>query len=339
MSLYPFVLIFLTYVLVTLYDKKYRILVWAWKPFKHCLKFYRKQFNVKASLSHTFATFITLSSVKTLGVCFDILAYTNVYIASGTKLKQQFLYYDANIEFFGHEHLLFAVLALFVGFAFVFLPFLLLVLYPCGCFQQCLSRLKLGGPALHIFMDVFQGPYRTEPRDLRYFSAYYLFLRFCVLALLVIGSSISSFFFIGFLLVIAACVLAVFQPYKNHSHNKLDQISLLITGCLSFGIYAAIMASVFDYYVLRIASALNVCSIIILILILIFGLLCSRLHLVVCSRLHTVCSHLHTVCSRYLCKGRAPSSNHLEGLEGLSRDNDDFSRDYYPPLLNASQQR
>ena len=27
-------------------------------------------------------------------------AYTNVYTASGTKLKQQFLYYDANIEFF-----------------------------------------------------------------------------------------------------------------------------------------------------------------------------------------------------------------------------------------------
>ena len=257
-SLYPFVLIFLTYVLVTLYDKDYRILVWAWKPFKHCLKFYRRQFNVKASLSHTFATFITLSSVKILGVCFDILTYTNVYTASGTKLKQQFLYYDANIEFFGPEHLPFAVLALFVGFVFVFLPFLLLVLYPCGCFQQCLSKLKLGGPALHIFMDIFQGPYRTEPRDLRYFSAYYLFIRFCVLALLITLSSISSFFFIGFASVIAACILAAFQPYKNHFHNKLDQISILTAGCLSIGVYATIMASVFDFYMLGTVSVFNV---------------------------------------------------------------------------------
>ncbi len=40
-----------------------------------------------------------------------------------------------------------------------------------------LNRLGLNSLALHVFMDAFQGCYRLEPYDMRYFSAYYIFLR------------------------------------------------------------------------------------------------------------------------------------------------------------------
>ena len=96
----------------------------------------------------------------------------------GTEIKKKFLYYDANIEYFGHDHLPFAVLALLIGFIFVFLPFLLLVLYPCRCFQRFLNCLGLRCQTLHIFMDAFQGIYKIEPYDLKYFSALYFLLRF-----------------------------------------------------------------------------------------------------------------------------------------------------------------
>ena len=56
-ALYPFMLILMTYVLVTMYDKHYRILVWMWKPFKRCML---------AILSKIFATF-----VKIFVVCLD----------------------------------------------------------------------------------------------------------------------------------------------------------------------------------------------------------------------------------------------------------------------------
>lgn len=72
-ALYPFILIFLTYILVTLYDRNCCLLVWAWRPFKWCLRHYQRQFNVKSSLIEAFATFILLCNVKVLGVCFDLL--------------------------------------------------------------------------------------------------------------------------------------------------------------------------------------------------------------------------------------------------------------------------
>ncbi len=160
-----FFLIFLTYLLVTMYDRNYSIVVLAWKPFRWCSKRFIHHFNVKASLIETFATFILLSNVKVLGVCCDILGHSIVYDVNGTPLKPTFLYYDANIERLSREHIpfVYVVLALMTGILFVFVPFLILVVYPCRCFQKCLNRLGWRCQALHVFMDAFQGSYKTEP--------------------------------------------------------------------------------------------------------------------------------------------------------------------------------
>ena len=88
-ALYPFVLIALTYILVCLHDKNNRLIVLAWRPFKWCLRCYQRQFNVKASLVEAFATFILLSSVKILGVCFDLLIPTKAYDETGSKLAKR----------------------------------------------------------------------------------------------------------------------------------------------------------------------------------------------------------------------------------------------------------
>ena len=136
-------------------------------------------------------------------------APTKAYAPTGTQLDGQFLYYDASIEYFSSEHLPFAVLALLIGFIFVVLPFLLLVAYPCSCFQRCLNFLGWRNPSLHIFMDAFQGSYRTEPRDLRYFSAYYLLLRFHVLLSINIVGSVFAVPVIAYVVAVATFVLGV----------------------------------------------------------------------------------------------------------------------------------
>ena len=256
-ALYPFVLIFLTYLLVRMYDGRYRLAVLAWKPFKWFVSCYQRQFNVKVSLVHTFATFILLSNVKILGVCFDLLIPTRAYTASGGKLSKYFLYYDATIEYFSPEHLPFAVLALCVSFVFVFLPFLLLVAYPCGCFQRCLDRLGLDSPALHIFMDAFQGSYRTHPRDLRYFSAYYLFARYLLLQL---TSIIQSLFFapvVLFIMVSSILLFAAFQPYKKSSHNKLDIIAIVMMTLVYTAFVSNIISSFLDVTWLHVSQLLG----------------------------------------------------------------------------------
>lgn len=141
---------------------------------------------------------------------------------TGVQLSSRFTYFDANIEYFGPAHLPFAMVALFAGFLFVLLPFLLLVVYPCRFFQRCVNYTGWRCQALYIFMDAFQGSYKTEPYDLRYFSAYHLLLRF---SLLFSTSYIVSSFFVqvsAFVLIISSFIFSVFQPYKNSSHNKVD---------------------------------------------------------------------------------------------------------------------
>ncbi len=227
-ALYPFLLIFITYVLITTYDDNYRLLVWAWKPFKCLLKRYQNYFSTKTSLVETFATFILLSSVKILGVCCELLTSTRAYGVTRKQTVQRYLFYDANIEYFSREHLPFAILALSIGFVFVFLPFLLLVLYPCRCFQRCLKHFGWRCQVLHVFMDAFQGSYKTEPYDLRYFSAFYLFMRFVVIIFTEITQSLMFILVITFILLIGTLIFAIFQPYKISSHNTLDIVSLLL---------------------------------------------------------------------------------------------------------------
>jgi hypothetical protein len=250
-GLYPFFLIFLTYILITMYDKNYLLVVWAWKPFKWCLTRYRRQLNVKTSLIEIFASFILLSNVKILGVCFDLLCPTRVWDPTGAELSIRYIYYDANIEYFSVEHLPFALLAMVMGFAFVLLPALLLLLYPCHCFQWCLNCCGAHCQTLHIFMDAFQGTYKTEPLDLRQFSAFYLFLRFFLLLSI---TSFASLFYVAFnalLVILSAVLIAICQPYRDSLHNKLDTVSLLMLSLFYVSHMAIILAMYLDTHWLR----------------------------------------------------------------------------------------
>ena len=88
------------------------------------------------------------------------------------------------MKYFGHDHLLHTVLAIYVCcINFNLVPFLLLYLYPCRCFQSCLNCCRPNSHALRIFMDAFQGCYKFEPYDCRYWAAFYLFLRIAFLSI------------------------------------------------------------------------------------------------------------------------------------------------------------
>ena len=241
-AFYPFFLIFVTCLLVSLYDKNYRVLVWTWKKFSNIFRRF-KRFNVKASLIETFATFILFSNVKILGICFDLLAVSRTYNESGELTNKWYLLYDARIEYFSVQHLPFALLALVAGLLFVVLPFLLLLLYPCSCFHRCLECLGLRFQALHIFMDAFQGCYRTSPHDLRWFSVLYLILRFVLLLSTYWFISVYYLPFNAFVLTLSILLFALFRPYKKNLHNNLDLIALFILLLWYVGASGFIMSS------------------------------------------------------------------------------------------------
>ena len=228
-ALYPFFLIFMTYVLVTAYDKRYRLVVWMWRPVQRCVHCHRNTWNIRTSLVEIFATFILFSYVKILGVTIPTIGFTTSYDVAGKKLKHNYAFLDG-ASYLGSAHLPYVLLAIAISSIFIIFPLFLLAVYPCRCFHKCLNCCGLKSQALHIFMDAFQGSYRTEPRDMRSFSAFYLLLRILMLMQFQVFSTSLYIFISGILSLASAAILTFFQPYKVRDHNKIDAILMILMG-------------------------------------------------------------------------------------------------------------
>ena len=227
---YPLVLIILTYALVTLHYYNCRLVVCLWRPFLRCCIRFQRQWDIRNSLVDAFVTFLLLSYVKFLSVSFDILTPTIVW--DSRKVRQPtVLYYNGTVKYVSKEHLPYAVLAITVLLMFIFLPILLLCLYPCRCFQRLLNKCNFRCQALHMFMDAFQGCYKNGTngtRDCRYFAALYLITRVAVHTSLAFSSVSFTNSVFAAVLAFIVFLLSCIHPYKKMVHNQLDIFFFLI---------------------------------------------------------------------------------------------------------------
>ena len=231
-AMYPLFLMAITYLLVNLYDKNYRIIVIMWRPFKVLLSLFKKKLNIRTSLIDSFATFFLLSNVKFLSVTFDLLAPALLYhLHQDSSNHTIVLYYSGDMEYFGNEHLPYSILAIVVFLVFVALPLSLLALYPFTFFQKLLNYIPIRWHILHTFMDSFTGCYKdgTEPgtRDCRWFAAVFFVVRF--LGFLIYGfTKTSAFFPFGSTLIMLLILLIInIQPFKSHvAHYSKINITL-----------------------------------------------------------------------------------------------------------------
>ena len=227
---YPLLLTGVVFMLVKLRDCNFRVIVLLWKPFHWCLSRFRRRWDIQTTLIDAFATFLLLSFVKFLKVSADLLIPTQVCDIHGSDLGR-FLFYDGSIEYFGTEHLPYALLAIGVLFLFIILPLLLLCLYPCRCFQRCLNQCGARCNTLHIFMDSFQGCYKngtSGTHDCRFFAAVYLTVRIAIFALY--SCTVGNYFFIltTLALIVVVALLVIFQPHKSRVANTVDTLLLLV---------------------------------------------------------------------------------------------------------------
>ena len=128
------------------------------------------------------------------------------------------VYYTPTVEYFGHEHLPYAVLAITLLTLFVLIPLLILLLYPFQFFQKLLSLFPFNWHFLRAFVDSYQGCYKdgTEPGtfDCRWFSTIELLLR--PILFIIYGATLSEIFYAyaAILFVIYVILLVNFQPFK-----------------------------------------------------------------------------------------------------------------------------
>ena len=236
-GVYPLLLLMLSCLLLYLYDRNFKLLVIIWKPFKKVFSIIHRNWEIKTSLIDAFATFFLLSNMKFLSVAFDLLAPVEVYQlnhSTGHLTHSWMFYYNATVPYFGKRHLPYAILAITVLTLFVLLPTLLLILYPLCWFQRFLNMFPFRWYILHTFMDTFQGCYKdgTEPgtRDCRCFACVFFILRLLGVVIGVLTLNPFYFLFMAMLLVLAAILLIVIQPFKSNiaDHSNLNAMFLLL---------------------------------------------------------------------------------------------------------------
>ena len=182
-AVYPILLIIVTYGVVTLHDQGFYILSCAWKVCGLIHKLLKIRWDIRTSLVKVFASFIFLSSSRLLSASMNFLVPIKIYTYPQTFDKhlqptmRWYLLSAPAVEYFGREHLPFALLAIILSFLLFLLPMILLFVYPFRCFQQILNKLRINSLILHTFMDIFQGPFKdgtNGTKDYRYFQHFFL---------------------------------------------------------------------------------------------------------------------------------------------------------------------
>ena len=235
-AVYPLLLMIISYLLIAMYDRNYRVITTLWRPFRILFSLFRRNWDIRTSVVDAYATFILLANVKFLSVSLDFLIPTRIYqVYANTYNHTLGLYYSADIEYFGREHLPYGILAIVMLCVFVILPVAILALYPFAFFQKFLNLFPIRWYILHTFVDSFQGCYKdgTGPgtRDCRWFSVMYLLCRIAFLIIYSVTLSILAFAFIAVLLLLLVTAIMILKPFKKNHHNLVNAAFIQLFAC------------------------------------------------------------------------------------------------------------
>ena len=225
-AVYPLLVIAATYSLVKLcHYHSWAHIGWLCSPLQRCCVRLTRCWNPQTSLIDAFATFLLLAYIKILSVSFTLLFPAIILEMREFKIHTPtYLYYAGTVQYMGHQHLPYAMLAIFNLVLFTLLPALLLCLYPWRQFQRFLNHFSCNFQPLHIFMDTFQGSYKNGmngTRDYRYFAGGNLVLMAAVFLSLVFQILFIQFWATFFILAVYLAVFSVCRPFQVERHNNL----------------------------------------------------------------------------------------------------------------------
>ncbi len=244
-TMYPLILVIITYIGIELHARNVRLIVILWKPF-HRLFHLRRSLDPRSSVIATFSTFISLSFSKLMFITF-VITYPSFY---GNEEYQRLIslvnpkiIVDKSYDHFSYYQRLLSTwyfIPLVIMSTVINLPTVLLLLYPMKCFRKLLSYC---GPkkyhAIYVFIDTFQGHYKdgtNGTRDYRAASCISFILRIPVYYFLndnlQYGKLSAQFRFLAFLLLLTAFFYSIVQPCKKRYVNNMESILYGIAGML-----------------------------------------------------------------------------------------------------------
>ena len=134
-AIYPLLIATISLILIDLHSRQYKVIVILFKPLGFVLKLTNGKAITSDAVIRTFASFLFLSSTKMFFVFMTIIEPVPVFSSISGSVYKKVLYCDLSIEFYSREHILYFLLALIQCLCFVFLPSLLLFLYPTRLYR------------------------------------------------------------------------------------------------------------------------------------------------------------------------------------------------------------
>ena len=233
-AFYPFILLLMTYILIELYARDCKPIVFMWKHGR-CSKVIGS-WNTGQSLIQVFATLYFLSFMKFIGIVCDSTVAANV-INMKKSVVLTVSYVDPTITLFSYQHLPIGLIAMIILIFFVTPPTLLLVFYPTTCFKKVSTCLKPRWLlTIKIFTDTFHGSYKdgtSGTRDCRSIAGI-IFVIWIIFPFL--DGAVTLFYTLTFpwfvtfipIVIVLAIFCVVLEPYKHRAANVSGTVLLLI---------------------------------------------------------------------------------------------------------------
>ena len=159
-TLYPFLLLFLAFVIVELHAKDFHPVVVVWKPILHKLIRFRQEWNPKSSLVQAFATLFFLSYAKLLfltSVPFTVTYFVNEHGHSNRVAP----FIDPTISLWQAKHIILMAFSISILVLVILPPILVLIAYPTKLFRKLQNSLSSRtNLAIQAFVSPFQGCFK-----------------------------------------------------------------------------------------------------------------------------------------------------------------------------------
>ena len=244
-AIYPVLLIIITYILMELHARNYRIIHILWKPFSFLTNKVKITSVTSDAVIHAFATFILLSASTLTFNGMRVFTLSPVHRSIDGTIYKSVLYYDPTITAYSHEHVLYGVLAVLLFIFLVLIPSLLLCVYPTRIYG-CLSRVVSGRKRLAItaFAEALNNCFKdglNGTRDYRalagLFLSYALSVQSVIYVTICIATGYSHDVSSAFTLIFLSLVISYVRPCKSTIANLSLSYHHIMAGILSLAIH------------------------------------------------------------------------------------------------------
>ena len=229
-ALYPLCLICITWIIIQLHFRDFKPVVWLWSKCS-CTCVRDRNHNHSNSLIDVFTTFFLLSFSKLVTTSSKILSPRNAKVYMNNSLSNVHqLAEDPRIEYFGKEHLLYALISISIIQLIILPPLLLLILYPIKVFRLLFFKCRFSTrtiASLNIFVEKYYSCYRDGTdggKDMRSLASMYFIIRVIAIAIFQSTSLSTSLVLVAVLYGSYGIVVALVRPYKKNYMNIIDTL-------------------------------------------------------------------------------------------------------------------